>query len=99
GGNVWRSRFAWSAHTGDEAFALAVSPAGTRVFVTGNASTRVGLGRGATVAYDAATGGLTWRASLQGFHSGYTNGAAVGVSPDGTMVYVDRQASGRAGQR
>jgi outer membrane protein assembly factor BamB len=57
------------------AYAEAVSPDGSKVFVTGES--------GSTVAYDAGTGARIWGA----FHSNATFYAAA-VSPDGGTVYV-----------
>jgi outer membrane protein assembly factor BamB len=57
------------------AYANAVSPDGSKVFVTGES--------GSTVAYDAATGARIWGA----FHARATF-SAIAASPDGSTVYV-----------
>jgi len=70
----------------DFAAALAVSPDGSAVFVTGAANNAYG-----TVAYAAATGAQQWVAL---YHPGCCNGASsVAVSPDGSTVYVTGTAA------
>lgn len=66
--------------------AIAVSPDGSKVFVTG--------GNYATVAYRAATGGLFWTAR----YSGGTNANAVVASPDGSKVFVTGYGNVGGGQ-
>src|SRR5262245_36271582 len=66
--------------------AIAVSPDGSTVFVTG--------GNYATVAYRAATGGLFWTAR----YSGGTNANAVVASPDGSKVFVTGYGNVGGGQ-
>jgi len=62
--------------------ALAISPDGSRIFVTGSRDVG-GSSRYATLAYDAATGALLWSAV-----GGGTNPSSIDVSPDGTTVVV-----------
>jgi PQQ-like domain len=87
GAQLWVGRYDGPANGGDGAEALAVSPDGSKLFVTGGSE---GVGTGgdyATVAYDAATGGQLWVSRYDGANDG--DGAiAVGVSPDGTNVIV-----------
>ncbi|MGH7819551.1 MAG: PQQ-binding-like beta-propeller repeat protein [Candidatus Binatia bacterium] len=82
GAAIWVSRYDGPDHYADAAAALAVSPDGSSVFVTGRsyASDREGY---ATIRYDAANGAALW----VGRHEG---GAArsVVVSPDGSRVFV-----------
>jgi DNA-binding beta-propeller fold protein YncE len=64
----------------DFAAALAVSPDGGAVFVTGAANNAYG-----TVAYAAGTGAQQWVAL---YHPGISFASSVAVSPDGTEVFV-----------
>ena len=71
---------------GDTPFDVAVSPDGSRVFVTGcSGLTACGLGWMTTVAYDVATGTPLWMAQHP-----QRGGVAIGVAvaPDGRLVYV-----------
>jgi len=79
GAKLWSSVF----HQGpkgntSEADDVAVSPDGSKVFVTG--FTLDGL---TTVAYDAATGGKLWVKNVAG-----ATGTGVAVSPDGATLFV-----------
>jgi outer membrane protein assembly factor BamB len=84
GRRLWARRYNGSGNGYDAAVAMAVSPAGGRVFVTGYSQGRATGEDYATVAYSAATGRQLW-ASRYHAHDGAT---AVAVSPDGTTVYV-----------
>ncbi len=68
---------------------LAISPDGTKVFVTGDSDggLRTNLDY-ATIAYQAATGKKLWIARYDGPASRDDGGEALRVSGDGTMVYV-----------
>jgi hypothetical protein len=57
------------------------------VYVTGSLSSPVGRNVIGTLAYDAIAGDRLWTAA-EGPEWGYSSGAAVGVSPDSTSVYV-----------
>jgi DNA-binding beta-propeller fold protein YncE len=88
GARLWSSVF-HQGPKGDssEADDVAVSPDGSKVFVTG--FTPDGL---ATVAYDAATGAKLWVKDVAG-----AAGTGVAVSPDGATLYVSgfgRQGTG-----
>lgn len=66
--------------------AVAVSPGGGTVYVTGRGTADPARSpAGLTVAYDAATGAILWAASL-GRAAGPN--AAIAVSPDGSAVFV-----------
>jgi hypothetical protein len=78
----------------DTATRLAVSPDGSKVFVTGDSM--CGCGGGgfdgfSTVAYDAATGTRLWVARYAQQAPG---GYSIAVSPDGTKVFVNGGAPG-----
>ena len=77
GGTLWTERYS----PGLASRSLAVSPDGTKIFVTGDA------GHFGTVAYDSALGTQLWTASYDG--GGIDDVAwAVAVSPDGSTVVV-----------
>jgi WD40 repeat protein len=87
GAQLWAKRY--NAREGG-GFAVAVSPNGNTVFVTGKAfTTPRGFGY-ATVAYNAATGAQLWAKSHVGAVGGLPDAAAysVAVSPSGGTVYV-----------
>jgi DNA-binding beta-propeller fold protein YncE len=88
GSEVWASRYNDPSKRADTPYDLAVAPDGSAVYVTGCA----GIGDDCinpdflTVAYEAATGGLDWAAIRQS--PADDAAVSVGVSPDGTQVYV-----------
>jgi hypothetical protein len=87
GSRVWFQRFDSTSHLDDIPAALAVSPDGSKVFVTGSS---VGSSSGqdyATVAYDAATGARLWIVRFN-WTSLDDAATAIGVSPDGSKVFV-----------
>jgi WD40 repeat protein len=95
GKRLWAARYD-SAHRDDTAYAIAVSPNGSEVFVTGSSDSPKTGDDYATVAYVAGTGKPLWVSRYRG--SGGSNDAAyaIGVSADGSTVFVSG-ASGRRG--
>jgi len=93
GRRLWVSRF---GNGGDGASAVAVSPGGATVFVTGFSDNG---GDYATVAYSTATGRQLWVSRYNGPGSGFEAAApqSVAVSPDGATVYVTGTGSGGGG--
>ena len=89
GARVWSTRYTRSGN--DSANALGVSPDGSQVFVTGDSygSTSADY---ATVAYDAATRARVW--STRYTRSGNDSANALGVSPDGSQVFVTGDSYG-----
>lgn len=89
---AWVSRY---DRTIDAARAVAASPDGSRVFVTGGSGTAGGAdptaGAIVTIAYDASTGATLWRGSYRG--AAGDRGNAVAVSLDGTEVVVAGEAT------
>ena len=74
--------------------AVAVSPDGTRVMVTGStASAPYQPSDYNTIAYDAATGGLVWDQHYDA-SGGYDTGRTIGVSVDGRSVFVSGDSEG-----
>ena len=88
GAKRWKKRFDRGVHNEDIPFGIALSPDGSRVFVTGY-STGGNPSRSdyETLAYDAATGTKLWRQSYDGYGH-FTAGEAIAVSPDGRKVFV-----------
>jgi WD40 repeat protein len=80
------------------ATALAVSPDGTRVFVTGLLTASAGASYG-TLAYTAAGGTRLWFQQYETPSATVLNdfAAALAVNPDGTQVFVTGAANGAYG--
>lgn len=88
GKKLWTSRYRGPGPSQDHPTAVAVSPDGTTVFVTGYAA---GWGTGydyATVAYNAATGRQLWASRYTSAGNHRDKPAAIAVSPDGATVFV-----------
>jgi WD40 repeat protein len=90
---------AWSKAYDGQPTALAVSPDGARLFVTGLSHSASHGWDYLTVAYDASTGAKLWSVRYNGPGDGYDAAWALGVSPDGTLVFVTGQSksSGNGG--
>jgi outer membrane protein assembly factor BamB len=78
----------------DRANALSVSPDGSKVFVTGESLYFESYFDYATIAYDAATGTQLWVSRYDGGALDVDQANAVGVSPDGSKVFVTGDSSG-----
>ncbi len=93
GSQLWVSRLNGpAASVGGFARAVAVSPDGATVFVTG-----ANYGHGAdyaTVAYDAATGAQRWSSRYNGPAKRDDFALSVAVSPDGATVFVTGSSFG-----
>ncbi len=88
GAKLWARRYTGIGGMGGTAQAVAVDPAGRRVFVTGYS-----LGQGSftdyvTIAYNAVTGARLWLRRYDGPGSGHDYASDVAVSPDGSRVFV-----------
>jgi hypothetical protein len=89
GVQLWLARYDSPAHWFDNGKYLAISPDGTRLFVTGdsNADGSDSNYDFVTIAYNAATGEQIWIARYD-FAAGQEEVSAIAVSPDGTRVYI-----------
>jgi outer membrane protein assembly factor BamB len=85
GSQLWVMTYDGPAHGDDEPHGVAAS--GTAVYVTGRIATTTCWDY-ATLAYDAVTGALLWQVSYNGSANQDDAAYGVGVSPDGTKVYV-----------
>lgn len=99
GSQLWSSHFKGSGPYEDQAAGIAVSPDGSTVFVAGRSSTDTTKMDYITLAYDAATGVRVWKkrySSTLGLS--FDEAAALGVSPDGSNVFVTGVADGGPAQ-
>ncbi|MGH2554690.1 MAG: PQQ-binding-like beta-propeller repeat protein, partial [Actinomycetota bacterium] len=88
GAERWVARYDGPGNSDDHAVALGVSPDGSAVFVAGSS---LGVEAGydyATLAYDASTGAERWVASYDGPANEGDFARALGVSPDGSTLFV-----------
>jgi PQQ-like domain len=94
-GNVeWAMDWDRGGGQNDYAYDLSLSPDGSRVFVTGLSGGIAGGADYATIAYDAATGGQLWVELYDGPASDHDASFSVGVSPDGSRVFVTGDSVG-----
>jgi WD40 repeat protein len=88
GARLWVKRYNGPGNLYDDAFSVAVSPGGGRVFVTGRSFGATSGGDYATVAYSAATGARLWVKRYNGPANGDDSASSVAVSPGGGRVFV-----------
>src|SRR5258708_5307098 len=96
GTQLWARQYNGPINNRDIANAVAVSPGGATVFITGE-STGAGTGQDyATVAYRATTGARLWVSRYTGSDQGnrIDNAHAVAVDPFGKRVYVTGASNG-----
>jgi outer membrane protein assembly factor BamB len=87
GAQRWAVPFYGRGYT--QAYAMAVSPDGSKLFVTGSTTpVQGGSVRAVTVAYDAQTGARLWTQQAFPVSSTFNVGTTVAVSPDGATVFV-----------
>jgi WD40 repeat protein len=88
GAQLWFKLYVGPAEDWEVAHALAVSPDGTTVFVTGESTGSSGNLDYATVAYDAATGAQVWVMRYNGPANSNDIAREIALSPDGSTVFV-----------
>ena len=94
GARLWAQRYNGPGNGNDAASSVAVSPHGSRLFVTGaSRGARSGLDY-ATVAYSAVTGARLWAQRYNGPGNGNDSASSVVVSPDGSRVFVTGESRG-----
>ena len=89
GARRWLQRYNGPASRGDNAWGMAVSPSGAKLYVTGHDPAD---GSGATVAYNPSTGAQLWVTRYTGYSA-----TAVAVTPDGATVFVAGYSHAPAG--
>ncbi len=98
GTRLWLRRYNGLANGRDWGFSVAVSPDGSKVFVTGSSEGSTSGSDYATVAYDAATGTRLWVSRYNGPTNGGDGADSVAVSPDGSKVFVTGGSTGITGR-
>ncbi len=99
GAKLWGHRYDGPRSKADDATALAVSPDGSTVFVTGSSLGLTSAADYTTIAYDAPTGHRLWTMRYDGVGGGGDQAVALGVSPDGSTVFVTGSSRGPADDR
>jgi WD40 repeat protein len=95
GSVLWEQLFSGPGDGADQAHAMAVSPDGSKVFVTGQSYFAAYYNYFyATVAYDAASGAQLWTVRYDGPGTGVDHARAISVSPDGSQVFVTGGSKG-----
>jgi DNA-binding beta-propeller fold protein YncE len=87
GNQLWASIYEAGTCCRGGATAMAISPDGKTVYVTGNTSAGLDISGFGTVAYDAATGAQLW-ASLYNAPDASASATAINLSPDGKALFV-----------
>ncbi len=89
GTKLWARSYSGPGDNADWATAIAVSPSGGTVFVTGASYGGSATGYNyATIAYNAVTGAQLWVQRYNGPGNGYDEATSVAVNPGGGTVYV-----------
>src|SRR5690242_17748760 len=94
GAQLWAKRYDGTGKNADVATAVAVSPTGGTVYVTGQSYGTTLVVDYATVAYNAATGAQQWVKRYNGPGNAYDLASSVAVSPNSGTVYVTGQSAG-----
>jgi hypothetical protein len=98
GVQLWVKRYNGPGNSADDAYSVAVSPDGAKVFVTGISYGTTSASDYATIAYDAATGARLWVKRYNGPAKSSDQGRSLAVSPDGGKVFVTGTSIGAASE-
>ena len=96
GSQQWARRYNSPRDENDMATAVGISPDATKVFVTGESAGSSGYPDYLTIAYRTSTGRQLWVHRYNGPADGTDHASALGVSPDGSMVFVTGWSYGGA---
>jgi DNA-binding beta-propeller fold protein YncE len=88
GKRLWVRRYNGRANGDDRPVALAVSPGGGTVFVTGTSKGKTSGFDYATIAYASATGRQLWASRYNGHGRSTDSPAAIAVRPRGGAVFI-----------
>ena len=95
GARLWVARYSGPGNGDDGASDLAVSPGGSKVYVTGRSTDKTTTANDyATIAYNATTGARLWVKRYHGPGNGWNAASAIAVSGNGKLVYVTGQSMG-----
>jgi len=94
GATLWTRRYNGPGNFDDFANAVAVSPDGAMVFITGDSDGLTGHKDYATIAYDASSGRTLWVSRYEGPTDYGDVATSIGVSPDGSRVVVTGSSDG-----
>ncbi|MGH3680213.1 MAG: S8 family serine peptidase, partial [Natronosporangium sp.] len=88
GAQLWQARYNGTGTDSDVAHALVLSPDGATAYLTGRNGGDGTLTDYVTIAYDTGTGDQRWLARYDGPASKTDEAWAIGLSPDGSRVFV-----------
>src|SRR5207244_480426 len=88
GRTLWVARYNGPGSNIDIATSVAISPDGSKVFVTGYAAVPGFSDDYATLAYDAATGAKLWLKHYDGGGRSVDHASSIAVTRDGSKVFV-----------
>ena len=94
GAPIWTKRYNGTGSGDDVASAVAVSPNGAMLFVTGHSAGSTSGDDYATLAYDASSGAKLWARAYNGPGNSYDSASSVAVSPNGAMAFVTGDSVG-----
>jgi hypothetical protein len=94
GSTQWIRRYDGPSHRDDYGSAIAVSPHGARVFVTGNSRGRDGSVDYATVGYETSTGSEIWVRPYDGPGGHRDLAYSAAVSPVGGTMFITGESQG-----
>jgi DNA-binding beta-propeller fold protein YncE len=99
GTQLWATRYNGPSDPRDGAggISVAVSPDGSKVFVTGASSKPNSVTGYATIGYNAATGSQLWATRYNAPGNGMSRPSSLAVSPDGSKVFVTGASNGDYG--